>query len=154
MPIAAAPPVFNPPECEGEVLLDSISVPLVGLAVGFSVGIEGRDIVGPPAAVLLLDGGPGKETGGEETEGGVEGNVDGGGTSVEGVEGGVDGNVDGGGASVEEGEGGGVASEGGKGVVSGGFSCGGGGEVVDGGLGTLAGGGGEGGIALGGTFEA
>lgn len=77
--------------------------PLVDLAVGFSVGIEGSGTVGPPAAVLLV-GGLGKETGGEEPEGteGVDGNEDGGGTSVEG---GVDGNEDGGGTSAE-GEGG------------------------------------------------
>lgn len=106
MPTAAAPPVFNPPECEGVVFVAISSVLLVRLAVGFSVGIEGRDTAGPPASVLLVAG-PGKETGGEVSEGGVEGNVvDGGGASAEGGEGGVDGKVDGGGASVEEGEGG------------------------------------------------
>lgn len=76
---------------EATLLLPS----LVGLAVGFSVGIEGRETAGPPADVLLV-GGSGKETGGEEPEG-----TEGGGTLVEGV----DGNVDGGGTSVE-GEGG------------------------------------------------
>lgn len=106
MPIATAPPVFNPPECEGLVLSATLPVPsLVGLAVGFSVGIEGSGTVGPPGpAIVSLFGGPGKETGGAEPEGtvgGVDGNNDGGGTPAEGV----DGNVDGGGTSVE-GEGG------------------------------------------------
>lgn len=151
MPIAIAPPEFNPFECEDEVFVVILSVPpLVGLAVGFSVGKEGKDPVGAPAAVLL-PGGPGKEAGGEEaegTEGGVDGNVDGGGTSVEGGAGGLDGSVDGGGTSLEGGgleTDGGDACEGGEGELSGGLPFGGGGEAVDGGLGgTPAGSGGEG----------
>jgi len=91
MPIATDPPVLNPPECEGEGFEFILSVPsLVGLAVGFSVGRAGNGTLGPPAAVLLV-GGSGKGTGGEEpegTEGGVDGNVEGGGTSVDGGEGG------------------------------------------------------------------
>lgn len=111
-PIATAPPVFNPPEFEGALLVAALPEPsTVGLAVGFSAGIDGNDTVGPPAATVSFLGGRGKEAAGgaadpegtarggadfEGTEGGVDGNVDGGGTTVE---------VDGGGTSVE-GEGG------------------------------------------------
>lgn len=66
------------------ILLEPL--PLAGLAVGFSVGRDGSDTFGPPGAVLLV-GGPGKESGGEDpegTKGGVDGNVDGGGASEEG----------------------------------------------------------------------
>lgn len=102
-PIATAPPVFNPPEREGELFVPLLPVPsIVGLAVGFSVGIEGSDTVGLPVTVSLV-GGRGKEAGGEEPEGteGVDGSTDGGGTLVEGI----DGNVDGGGTTMEGGGG-------------------------------------------------
>jgi hypothetical protein len=60
----------------------------VGLAVGFSVGIDGIDTFGPPAGTVSFVGGRSKEVAGgaadpEGTEGGVDGNVDGGGTTVE-----------------------------------------------------------------------
>lgn len=123
--------MLNPPECEGVLFEDILLVPsLVGLAVGFSVGREGSDTFGPPTTVLLV-GGSGKEAGGEDpegSEGGVEGNVDGGGTSEEGGLGGVS-ETDGGDAC--------------EGVVFGGFSFS-GGVLVVGGLGKLAGGGGDG----------
>lgn len=146
MPIATAPPELNPFECEDPVFVVILSVPsLVGLAVGFSVGKEGRDPVGAPPAVLLF-GGLGKEAGGEEAEGaegGFDGNVDGGGTSAEGG----GGALAGGGTSAEGGDLetlGGDACEGGEGELSGGFPRGEGGEGLVGGLGTLAGGGGDG----------
>lgn len=69
--------MLNPPECEGVLFEDILLVPsLVGLAVGFSVGRDGSDTVGPWAAVVLV-GGSGKVAGGEDPEV-SEGNVDGG----------------------------------------------------------------------------
>lgn len=82
--MATDPPALNPPECEGVLFVPiSLEPSLVGLAVGFSVGRDGSGTGGPPTAVSLV-GGSGKEAGGEDpegTEGGVDGNVDGGGTS-------------------------------------------------------------------------
>lgn len=86
-----------------------ISVPSVDFAVGFSVGIDGRRSIGPPAADELV--GVGEIIGGGEEADGTEGGdeeadlTEGGGEEADGTEGGGDGVVDRGGTFVEGGEG-------------------------------------------------
>lgn len=125
IPTATAPPVLSPPVLR-DVELAFASVPLVDLAVGFSVGTGGKGVpVGLPA-VGELSGGDGGELAGVEDEGtkggeggegaGVEGDVDGapvvgtgggGGEFAddlggdEGLEEGGDGTIDGGGGEGE-----------------------------------------------------
>ena len=81
MPIATAPPVFEPPGPLDEVFAEAL-VSLVALAVGFSVGIEGMGEVGLPVADELtggaggdIDGGVDEVDGTDGTDGGGEGNV-------------------------------------------------------------------------------
>jgi hypothetical protein len=78
MPIATAPPVFEPPGPLDEVFAETL-VSLVALAVGFSVGIEGMGEVGLPVA--------------DELTGGAGGDIDGGVDEVDGTDGGGEGNV-------------------------------------------------------------
>lgn len=80
IPIATAPPVFNPPEPLDEEFA-VIFVLVVDLAVGFCVGMVGK----------------GEGMGFEELPGGAGGDERGGGKEDEGSEGGGDGNVDPGG---------------------------------------------------------
>lgn len=94
-------------------------VPLVDLAVGFSVGMEGNgDEFGLPAADELLGGGGGGDGGGEEDEEG--GDVAAGGEFAVGA-----------------GEDLGLAGGGGGWELDGDFACGGGGDFDDGAEGGL-----------------
>lgn len=79
-----APPLFKLPGPVDEVFVET-SLPLVALAVGFSVGIAGKGEVGLPVTDELTGGAGGVDEF-EGIDGGGVGNVDigGGGEFVEG----------------------------------------------------------------------
>ncbi|KAK9272794.1 hypothetical protein L1049_003172 [Liquidambar formosana] len=84
MPMATAPPVLIPPVSVDFPFVVIFGPELVVLAVGFSVGTEGKgEVVGVPAAGELLGGAGGAEED-EGTEGGGDGDVDLEGEFVEG----------------------------------------------------------------------